>query len=148
VNLQQLVDTIEIQRLKARYFRFLDHRQWNELRDLFVENLEFFVENSIVPQSTTPTFKDADSFLSNLRATDPARVAIHHGHMPDIEFLDDDHAKGIWAVFYWVDDPGRKVAFQEYGYYYEDYLRCSDGCWRIASVRLTRLRTNEVPSQV
>jgi SnoaL-like domain len=66
--------------------------------------------------------------------------------MPDIEFTDDDHAEGVWAMFDWVDYPSRGTAFKGYGYYFETYVRCPDGRWRISSSRLTRLRTNTVKS--
>ena len=38
----------------------------------------------------------------------------------------------------WADD-GRREAFVGFGHYEEEYARLPDG-WRIASVRLTRLR--------
>ncbi len=54
-------------------------------------------------------------------------MTVHQGHMPEIEFLDADHASGIWSMFDWVDDPGRGFAAQGFGHYHERYVRCPDG---------------------
>ena len=145
-SVQQLIDTYEIQRVKARYFRFLDHRQWDKFRDLFTDDLQFFVDVSRDPESTVPMWASADELVAHLSSTASDRITVHQGHMPDIEFLDEDHAEAIWAMFDWVDYPTPGRAFKGYGYYFEKYVRCADGRWRISSSRLTRLRTNIVPS--
>lgn len=145
MDMQQLSDLYEIQLLKARYFRYMDLRMWDQWRDLFVDDLELYIEDSKTPQADTPTVKGADALVAYLSASDPGKVTVHQGHMPEIEFVDADTATGIWAMFDWVDDPGRGFASQGYGHYHERYVRCPDGKWRIASVRLTRLRANDVP---
>jgi SnoaL-like domain len=145
MDLQQLSDLWEIQKLKARYFRCMDLRLWDEFRDVFTDDLELYIENTKTPQAQTPTVNGADALVAYLSVSDPRKVTIHQGHMPEIEFLDADHATGIWAMFDWVDDPGRGLAAQGFGHYHERYVRCPDGKWRISSVRLTRLRANKVP---
>jgi hypothetical protein len=146
MDIRQIADTLEIQRLKARYFRYMDHREWDKWRDLFTDDLKFYISESRAREATVPTWSSADELVSYLSSTPPTRITVHHGHMPDIEFVDDDHAEGIWAMFDWVDYPSRDYAFKGYGYYYETYARCPDGRWRITSVHLTRLRTNEMAS--
>ncbi len=147
MNLQQLSDVYEIQLLKARYFRYMDLRMWDEWRDLFTDDLELYIEDSKTPESATLAVKGADALVAYLAASDPGKITVHQGHMPEIEFLDEDTAIGIWAMFDWVDDPGRGLASQGYGHYHEQYVRCHDGNWRISSVRLTRIRVNDVPHQ-
>ena len=67
----------------------------------------------------------------------------HHGHMPEIEITGDGTARGIWAMFDYVEwdrAAGRtRVGLQGYGHYREEYKR-EDGEWRIARTRLERLR--------
>jgi SnoaL-like domain len=145
VNLQEASDLYEIQKLKAGYFRFMDTKQWDAFRDVFTDDLQFFMEDSAVPQSTTPTWASADSLVDYLRRGHPEKVTVHQGHMPEIKFLDEDTATGVWAMYDWVDDPGRGRAWQGYGHYHERYVRCPDGRWRIATVHLTRLRLDRVP---
>jgi hypothetical protein len=62
--------------------------------------------------------------------------------MPEIEFTGDDTAAGIWAMFDWVDDPGHGRAWQGFGHYHDQYVKGTDGQWRIREIRLSRLRTD------
>ena len=36
-------DVYEIQKLKARYFRFMDTKQWERFGELFTEDLKFYI---------------------------------------------------------------------------------------------------------
>jgi hypothetical protein len=147
VNLQQLSDLHEIELLKARYFRLLDTMQWDEFRDVFTDDVQYFRDDdSPVPVSTQPKWVGANSIVENLRRSSPNRFSVHHAHLPEIKFVNDDEATGIWALYEWVEDPVRwDVGLQGYGYFHERYVRCPDGRWRIAEVHQTRLRMNTVP---
>jgi ketosteroid isomerase-like protein len=146
VDVQQLSDLYEIQQLKARYFRFLDRRDWDEWRQLFTDDVEVQVADSPVPefhaQSDGSKIVGADALVAYMSQFEPPRITVHQGHTPDITFVDDDHATGIWAMFNFVEDPGRRTAQHAYGYYHESYTRGGDGKWRIDSIRLERVRPN------
>jgi len=139
-------DLYAIQQLKSRYFRYLDTKQWDLWRSLFTDDLVFFIEDSALPRETTPEQIGGDEFVSSVSATLEKAVTVHHGHMPDIEFSGPDQATGVWAMYDWVDNPDRGFAIQGSGHYHEKYRRDADGNWRIAELRLTRLRTDVVAS--
>ena len=40
VDVQRLTDLYEIQKLKARYFSFLDLQDWDNFRDLFLPTVD------------------------------------------------------------------------------------------------------------
>jgi hypothetical protein len=140
----RLPDRYEIQELKARYFRLMDTKQWAEFRDVFTDDMKLYLEPTPVPESNDPTFPSPEALVTYLSRAHPDKVTVHQGHMPEISFTGDDSATGIWAMFDWVDDPGRGGAWQGFGHYHERYLRCPDGRWRISEVRLTRLRVDSV----
>lgn len=140
----RLTDVFEIHRLKARYFRLMDTKQFEQFGELFTEDLKFYIENSPVPSATEPTFDGRRSLVDYLSASHPEKVTVHQGHMPEIEFTGPDTATGVWAMFDWVDDPGRGGAWQGFGHYHEQYVRGPDRRWRIQEVRLTRLRVDRV----
>ncbi len=146
MELRQFVDILEIQRLKARYVRYVDHHEWDKWRDLVTDDLKFFMSASRAREATVPVWSSADEMFAQLSSL-PPRITVHHALAPDIEFVDQDHAKGIWAMFDWVDYPTLDYAFKGYGYYHETYVRCPDGRWRISSIHVTRLRTNVVKSR-
>lgn len=65
--------------------------------------------------------------------------------MPEIEFTGASTARGVWAMFDWVDRGPEAGAIQGFGHYHEDYLKESDGEWRIKVLRLTRIRVDNIP---
>jgi SnoaL-like domain len=137
-NGSALVNVENIKQLKARYFRFIDTKQWEALRDVFTDDLEFYFESS------TPTITSADAFVAFISERLATAVSVHHGHMPEISIADDSNATGVWAMYDWVDDPDHGRAFQGYGHYRERYRRGSDGSWRISELRLERIRVDPV----
>jgi hypothetical protein len=138
-------DLYEIQKLKARYFRLMDTRQFEAFGECFTEDLKFYIEKGpVIDPGATPTFDGRRAIVGYLKKSDPAKVTVHQGHMPEIEFTGDDTATGVWAMFDWVDDPGRGGAWQGFGHYHEQYVKGEDGQWRIRESRLTRLRLDKV----
>jgi hypothetical protein len=126
-------DDIEaIRRLKARYFRTMDTKQWDEMRQVFTDGV--VVDTS---ESGGGVVTGADEFMAFLRETLGDVVTVHHGHMPEIEVTSPTTATGIWALqdlLVWPDGT-RLLGF---GHYHETYEK-HDGHWRIASTKLTRL---------
>jgi SnoaL-like domain len=146
VDLQQLTDVYEIQRLKARYFMYLDRRDWTSWRELFTDDVTVQVADSPVPEFNAEfgasTITGADALVSYMSQFDPPRITVHQGHTPDITLTDENQATGTWAMYNLVEDPGRGTAQYAYGYYHDRYTRGRDGKWRIASIQLERIRPN------
>lgn len=135
-------DLHELHQLKSRYFRFLDTKAWADWRKLFTDDLVFFMEDSAVPTTKDPVSVGGDLFVENVSRSLATAVTVHHGHMPELQFLGEDTATGVWAMFDWVDDPKQRSSMQGFGHYHENYLKGADGTWRISQLRLTRLRTD------
>lgn len=128
-------DVEEIRALKARYFRLMDTKQWDALWAVFTPD----VRMDTTEDSGTVIVGVAD-YAPFLMAAIGDVITVHHGHMAEIEFVDDDTATGIWAMedrLWWPEgSPIRSM--HGWGHYHERYVRTSDG-WRIAELRLTRL---------
>lgn len=133
----------EIKRLKARYFRFMDIHDWTGFRALFTEDALFDVRGALEEKpdiSGLEPVRGADAIVAYVSSgIDPISSA-HYGHMPEIEILDDDSARGIWALADILRTPtGAPFKFfYGYGHYHEEYRKTGSG-WRIASLRITRL---------
>jgi hypothetical protein len=139
---QFLYDLEQIKQTKARYFRFLDTKQWDQWRTCFTDDLHFYLG-----QDASPIAASADEFVAYVAKLLADTVTVHHGHMPEIELTSAATASGIWAMFDWVDwsktaTPER--SFQGYGHYQEEYEKGVDGRWRIKRSRLTRLRVDHL----
>jgi hypothetical protein len=135
----ELCDIEEIKQLKASYFRLLDTKQWDKLRGVFTDDAVF--------EGTNRHFSGPDDFIAgNSQRLGPAKT-VHQGHMPEIRILGPGKARGIWSMHDWVEFPAPATegphtgerGFIGFGHYQEEYRKVG-GAWKIALLRLTRLR--------
>ncbi|NWK98268.1 nuclear transport factor 2 family protein [Sphingobium lactosutens] len=132
----------EIKRLKARYFRLMDTKDWAGFSELFTEDAIFDVGGAL-EENPGP---DQEPIVGRAAIVDYVSSGIgpitsaHYGHMPEIEILSEDSATGIWALADILRMPaGAPFArFYGYGHYHENYRRVEGG-WKIASLRISRL---------
>ncbi len=121
-----------IRKLKARYFRCMDSKDWDGLANCFTEDLVADFRGG-----PGDLVEGRDQYMEYISAMLAEATTVHHGHMPEIEFTGENTAEGIWAMDDIVELPG--ISLRGWGHYHEIYRRETDG-WRIASTRLTRLR--------
>jgi hypothetical protein len=137
-RLQELLDLEAIKQLKARYFRLMDTKQWDEWALAFADDCVMEVpEANAVYNGRLEIVTRVSSVLASAQTA-------HHGHMPEIELTGEHTARGTWAMFDYVEFPerdGTRVGLQGYGHYRDDYVR-DDGVWRVARSRLERLRVD------
>jgi uncharacterized protein (TIGR02246 family) len=130
------MDDIEaIKRLKARYFRTMDTKDWDGMRQVFTDDV--VVDTSEAGGSRVV---GADAFMAFLQETLAGTVTVHQGHMPEIDLTSAGTATGIWALndmVIWPDG----TRLDGYGHYDETYEKV-DGEWKIKSSRLTRLHSD------
>jgi hypothetical protein len=133
--------------LKARYFRFIDLKQWAQLTELFTPDATF--------EGLWAAAGDPIAFVANLeRNLGPDVITVHHGFMPELTQVAADRIHGVWAMTDYLtwrpgsrDYLGVRVEGQRgvygYGHYEEEYTLVGDG-WRIARLRLTRIRIDPI----
>jgi hypothetical protein len=143
--IQQLLDVEQIKQLKARYFRLMDQKRWDEWGEVFAADAVMDVpEANMVTEGRAAIVQAVSGVLTGVQT-------VHHGHMPEIEITGPDTATGTWAMFDYVEFPpaesGERVGLQGYGHYTEQYVR-EDGAWRIARTRLERLRIDPLTPTV
>jgi uncharacterized protein (TIGR02246 family) len=127
------MDDLEaIRRLKARYFRTMDMKDWDGMRQVFTDDVVMDTA-----EAGGGVVTGADEFLTFLRETLADAVTVHHGHMPEIELTSESTATGIWALHDIVIFPNG-VRLDGHGHYHETYEKQADG-WRISASKLTRL---------
>ena len=139
---QRLQDVEEIEQLKARYFRFIDTKDWAAFRDLFTDDCRHHL-----PEESPVPFMSNDEYFPMMEAMLTNGVTTHHGHPPEITFTGEREAEAIWAMhdYVQVDAPSGRVSIMGWGHYFETYRKCDDGRWRISSKRNTRLVVDSVP---
>jgi len=130
----ELVEIELVKQLKARYFRLMDQKRWDEWGNVFTEN-------ATLQYGPNPgeLFEGRKGIIEGLSVILKDSVTVHHGHMPEIEITSKTTATGIWAMFDYVEMPG--LTLNGYGHYEEEYIE-EDGQWKIKNLRLTRLRVD------
>jgi len=139
--LVRLVVIEDLKQLKARYFRFMDTKDWTSLRGVFTDDATMDIDG-FVTQGGDAIVAFMSGVLANV-------TTVHHGHMPEITVVEHDHATGIWPMYDYVQFPAESPdapaqGLKGYGHYHDDY-RKQHGTWRIARTHLVRLRVDPLP---
>lgn len=126
-----------IRALKARYFRLIDTRAWDELAGVFTADMR------VVTPAGQVWITGGAAYAASLRASLEHAVSCHQGLTAEIEVHDARTASGVWAMqdaIRWDTAHPREgwKAILGRGHYHETY-RVEDGEWRIAALTLTRL---------
>ena len=88
------MDDLEaIRQLKARYFRTMDTKDWDGMRQVFTDDLA--IDTS---EAGGALVTGADEFMAFLQEVLADAVTVHQGHMPEIELTSATTATGIWAL--------------------------------------------------
>ncbi len=130
-RLQLLEDREAIRELKSRYLAACDAKDPVGMRACFVDGPVHIDFGAI------GTFESADALVEVFKAIGchPHMVEMHHGVNPRIDHVSPGHAKGHWALHYQLINTRDKTLTQLGAYYDDEYLRESDGTWRIQKTR-------------
>ena len=131
-------DRVDLVELKARYCRFVDTKQWDELRGLLADDIAVFADPGPLPEATEPRLRGADTFIGWASRALAGLTTVHHVMSPEIDVA-GDRASARWAMQDWLVDPVRGVGRYGVGHYHDEYVRTDDGVWRQTVLRLTRL---------
>lgn len=128
-----MVEVEQIKQLKARYFRYLDCKQWEQWGTCFTEDF------TAVYQGPHPdaVFNSARELVEQNREMLANVPTVHQGHTSEIELTGDSTATGIWSMYDRVEFP--EGGFEGWGYYHEEY-RKENGEWKISRIHLSRLK--------
>lgn len=135
-----LEDIEAIKKLKAKYFRSIDRKLWDELA-------ECFTEDGIAKYGAGPELVGVGAIIERISAGEGGDyvVTTHQGHNPEIGLTGDTTAKGKWALYYYRGDKKANTARRAGGYYEEDYVK-QGGAWKMK--RLTCIITYSEESKM
>src|SRR3954463_7455698 len=89
----ELDDVEAIKRLKARYFRTMDTKDWAAMREVFTDDVAIDTT-----ASGGNVVTGATAFIAFLQEAIGDVLTVHHGHTPEIEVLSPTTATGVWAM--------------------------------------------------
>ena len=140
----------EIRRLKARYFRCVDEKDWDGLAAVFAPDAVFdhsrggsirdpWTGEWEPPLPAEPILSvGRDAIMARIRGVVEELRTVHQGFMPEIEIVDDRSATGIWAMSDQLYDRAGRLILSGSGHYHESYERGPEG-WVIKTTGLVRL---------
>ena len=127
-RIRVLEDIEAIRKLKAKYFRCLDKRLWDEMADCFTEDAAADFGPDMQFQGRTAILQFLkqiilDSFLE-----------VHQGHNAEIDIASDTTAYGIWELFNYLihQESNSRLLL---GSFYEDEYVKEHGKWKIRSTK-------------
>ena len=134
-DIQMLMDIEAIRQLKHAYFRCIDTANFEELAELFHDE----VSVHFVGGTYEWKLDGKKEYLGSITgAFHTKSIGHHNGHTPEIQILSDNEATGIWYLndHMWQLDSGfytRGTAL-----YWDRYVK-ENGRWQIKDTRYRRL---------
>jgi len=137
-EIERMTAIEDIRRLKARYFRCLDTKDWDGFRDVFAADAEMDMRPEAGERGLVHGNQAIADFVHGVVGD---VETVHHGHMPEIDLTSATTATGVWAMEDLLRWPagGPFGSMHGWGHYHETYTK-EGGSWRIQTLALTRLR--------
>jgi hypothetical protein len=140
----------DVRQLKARYFRFLDTKDWEGFADVFCRDAtaDYRTGTAVDPEdgsqeaalSADFVVRGGREIMALVRDAVGESTTVHHGHCHEVWVDSPDAARGVIAMVDIITNSRTgELLLEGYGHYHETYRREGDA-WRIASLRLSRLR--------
>lgn len=132
----------QIRNLKARYFRLMDTKDWEGLRNVFCDDAVFDCRTamSLTPDGGEDWYAEGgDAIVEFIKGVVQPIRCTHHGHCHEVTIDGPDDAHGVIAMEdkLWTADRSQLIVHGT-GHYHETYKRVN-GEWKIATSRITRL---------
>jgi hypothetical protein len=140
-DIERLIIIESLRELKARYCRLADHKEWDQLADLFTEDaaLCFYDASGQIRSRINGRDEIARKIGNRVGAAQP----IHHIFSAEFVISSATEAQAVWAMEDRLIHPeGVKAPFRTmhgFGHYHEDY-RLIGGRWLINKLLQTRLK--------
>ena len=126
-DIQQLKDLEAIKRVKYVYFRCIDTANIPELREILDEN----VTATLVGGTYNIKLEGRDNYLEMIANGFHAQFVGHHnGHHPEIDFVSETEAKGLWYLADIAIDLRNKITTTGTSFYRDVYKK-KNGKWVI-----------------
>jgi SnoaL-like protein len=121
---EDLVEIEQIKRLKYRYARSLDTKDWDSLARCFVENATAAYSGGQLAFEGRAAIID---FLKTVLGSTEALTS-HNMSQPEIDLTGPDSAKGVWALQDIVMFTEQSFVVRGASFYEDEYVKV-DGQW-------------------
>ncbi len=149
-RISALEDIEAIKQLKARYWRCLDKKLWDEFGTCFAEDATFNVGET--PLGAVGLSRGRDEIVQFVkgRMERSCATTFHQGQALEIVTRTDTTIKAVWRFHdYLIVKPDAETNewLKGYGFYEDEYAKAA-GQWKIKSLKVTRLFTETLTRRV
>ena len=132
-RIRVMEDIEAIKKLKAKYFRCVDKKLWEEMETVLTEDA---VADYGMGIELLQGRKAIMEFLKKNLGRD-SMISVHQGHNPEIEITSEITAKGVWVL----NDRLiiQTIATSSGWRYYEDEYVKVNGEWKKKSTKITNI---------
>ena len=132
-RIRVMEDIEAIKKLKAKYFRCVDKKLWEEMETVLTEDA---VADYGMGIELLQGRKAIIEFLKKNLGRD-SMISVHQGHNPEIEITSEITAKGVWVL----NDRLiiQTIATSSGWRYYEDEYVKVNGEWKKKSTKITNI---------
>ncbi|MEY2565850.1 MAG: hypothetical protein QOE35_379 [Actinomycetota bacterium] len=134
VTPEDLVEIEAIKRLKYRYVRLLDTKEFDEMEELFLEDATASYGDGAY------SFEGREKILEFLRSALGPRTMVtsHKVHQPEIDLTGPGRASGTWGLEDVVIITDHALEIRGAAFYADEYVKVDDA-WRIKHTGYQRL---------
>jgi bile-acid 7alpha-dehydratase len=140
---RELRDIESIRRLKAKYFRSMDKKLWEEFANCWAED-------AVADWGPEMKFQGKDAIVSFFKQTlKDSVVGVHQGHNAEINITSSTTANAVWELWDQTVDIHIKRGVRLLAFYEDEYVK-EKGKWKIRAsktVPLYQERTKEVDGE-
>jgi hypothetical protein len=131
---EDLVEIELIKRVKYAYFRNLDLKQWDDIRELFTDDASASYGGGAY------AFEGRDAIVAFFRKAMGREdfLSSHKAHHPEIDLTGPTTATGVWALEDIVIDLQWELDIRGAAFYEDDYVKVG-GEWKISQTRYKRV---------
>jgi hypothetical protein len=126
-RLGAIEDLEAIKRLKHRYWRCLDLKQFDEMADCFTDAATASYSGGQYRFSGRAAIM---TFLRESLGPESGSVGFHHGLQPEIELTGPATARGTWALHNYFFNERQNRCVRIAAFYEDEYVK-EAGVWRI-----------------
>jgi hypothetical protein len=129
-----------IKRLKARYCRAIDTKDWELLAGCYTPDTRIDLSREEALAGFRQPVVGIAPVVASMRDALGDGKSIHVTFLPDIEPVTETEARGIWGLEYYTwQPPGSPIPMLHGFAYSHDEYRLAAGRWLIHSVRVDLL---------
>jgi hypothetical protein len=129
MNLAALAALEAVKRLKYRYLRCVDTKNWDEMADVLA--VDATADYGTPTYGHPLSFTGREAILEFLRdKLGPDIITVHAAGQPEID-IDGTTATGTWCFQDTVIATEHRVVIVGAAFYEDRYTLCDDGHWRI-----------------